>query len=133
MSAQLHRIIRTETDASRTVLEATLYCREAVFQETPSRMVATAVSVLVRNILKYAGSGEFRLRRVEGAGVRGIEIEVSDEGPGRADVDGAMSDHFSHGGTPGRARRGVRRLMEDLWGESSAGGGEGGEAGVVDT
>lgn len=65
MSAELHRTIRTEMDASRTVLESTLYCRDAGFGETPSQMVATAVSELARNILKYAGTGEIRLRPVK--------------------------------------------------------------------
>ena len=55
-------------DVRRTVLESTRYSQEAGFDETTSRMIATAVSELVRNILKYAGSGELRLRRVERAG-----------------------------------------------------------------
>ena len=123
MSAELRRAIRNEMDVRQVVLESTRYSQEAGFGETPSRMIATAVSELVRNILKYAGSGEFLLRRVEAPGRRGIEIEVSDHGPGIADVDAAMSDHFSSGGTLGLGLPGVKRMMDDFSLESAPGRG----------
>ena len=123
MSAELHRTIRTETDASRAVLESTLYSREAGFDETPSRMIATAVSELVRNILKYAGTGEIRLRQVKELSRRGIEIEVVDQGPGIADCEAAMQDHFSSGGTLGMGLPGVKRMMDEFSLESTPGEG----------
>jgi serine/threonine-protein kinase RsbT len=123
MSAELRRSVRNEMDVRRVVLEATRFAQEAGFDETPSRMIATAVSELVRNILKYAGSGEIQLRRVEGPGGRGIEIEVSDHGPGIADVDTAMGDHFSSGGTLGLGLPGVKRMMDEFSLESSPGEG----------
>ena len=123
MSAELHRTIRNEMDASRSVLESTLYSRNAGFDETPSRMIATAVSELVRNILKYAGSGEIRLRRVKEPGRRGIEIEAVDRGPGIADCAAALEDHFSSGGTLGLGLPGVKRLMDEFRLESTPGEG----------
>ena len=123
MSTELHRAIRTEMDVSRTVLESTLYSREAGFDETPSRMIATVVSELVRNILKYAGTGEIRLRQVKRTGGRGIEIEAVDRGPGIADCEAAMRDHFSSGGTLGLGLPGVRRMMDEFTLESTPGKG----------
>jgi len=123
VSAELHRTIRTEMDATRTVLESTLYAREAGFDETPSRIISTAVSELVRNILKYAGTGEIRLRRVKGMGKRGIEIEAVDRGPGIDDCEAAMSDHFSSGGTLGMGLPGVKRMMDEFSLESTPGEG----------
>jgi serine/threonine-protein kinase RsbT len=123
MSAELHRTIRTEMDASRTVLESTLYSREAGFDETPSRMIATAVSELVRNILKYAGTGEIRLRQVKVLSRSGIEIEAVDQGPGIADCETAMQDHFSSGGTLGMGLPGVKRMMDEFSLESTPGEG----------
>ena len=99
MSAELRRVIRNEADARRTVLEATLYARDAGFDETPARMIATVVSELVRNILKYAGSGEISLRRAERMGGRGIEIEALDRGPGIVDCRrdaGVLLDALGH-------------------------------------
>jgi serine/threonine-protein kinase RsbT len=121
LSAELRRSIRSEMDAGRTVLEATLYAQQAGFAETPSRMIATAVSELVRNILKYAVSGEVCLRRTKAMGRRGIEIEVVDQGPGIADCEAAMSDHFSSGGSLGLGLPGVKRLMDEFSLESTPG------------
>ena len=123
MSAELHRTIRGEMDARRIVLESTLYSREAGFDEAPSRMIATAVSELVRNILKYAGAGEIRLRRVKELSRRGIEIEAVDRGPGIADCEAAMLDHFSSGGTLGLGLPGVKRMMDEFLLESTLGEG----------
>jgi serine/threonine-protein kinase RsbT len=123
MTAEFHRTIRTEMDASRTVLEATLYSREAGFDEVRSRMIATAVSELARNILKYARAGEILLRRAKGMGCRGIEIEAIDRGPGIADCEAAMNDHFSSGGTLGLGLPGVKRMMDEFSLESTLGEG----------
>jgi serine/threonine-protein kinase RsbT len=123
MSDELRQSIGNEMDVRRAVLESTRYSQEIGFDETPSRMIATAVSELVRNILKYAGSGAIRLRRVTRAGGMGIEIEVSDHGPGIPDVDAAMSDHFSSGGTLGLGLPGVKRMMDEFALESTPGQG----------
>jgi serine/threonine-protein kinase RsbT len=123
VSAEFHRKIRTEMDARHTVLESTLYAREAGFDETPSRLIGTAVSELVRNILKYAGTGEVRLRRVKGKDGRGIEIEATDRGPGIEDCEAAMNDHFSSGGTLGLGLPGVKRMMDEFSLDSALGEG----------
>lgn len=123
MSGELRRTIQSETDARHTVLEATLYSQEAGFEETPSRMIATVVSELTRNILKYAGHGEVRMRRVSQMGKRGVEIEVVDTGPGIADCEAAMNDHYSSGGTLGLGLPGVKRMMDEFSLESTLGEG----------
>jgi serine/threonine-protein kinase RsbT len=123
MSAGLRWSIQTEMDVRRAVLESGQYSREAGFDETPSRMIATAVSELARNILKYAGSGKIGVQRIEGQRGRGIEIEAVDEGPGIADTEGAMRDHVSSGGTLGLGLPGVKRLMDEFSLESTPGKG----------
>jgi serine/threonine-protein kinase RsbT len=123
MNAELRRSIRSEMDVRRVVLESTRFSQEVGFDETPSRMIATAVSELARNILKYAGSGQLRLQRIAEQGRRGIEIEVSDHGPGIENVDAAMSDHFSSGGTLGLGLPGVKRMMDEFSLDSSPGEG----------
>lgn len=123
VSRELKRTIRSDMDASRVVLESTLFARQAGMEETPSRMIATAVSELVRNILKYAGSGEIRLRQVIGNRGRAIEIEALDWGPGISDCDAAMGDHFSSSGTLGLGLPGVKRMMDEFSLESAPGEG----------
>ena len=123
MSTTLRLQIRTEFDAVRAALESTQFARTVGFEDTPSRLIATAVSELARNILKYANSGDVHLRRVEGRRGSGVEIVASDRGPGIADVDAAMRDHFSTGKTLGLGLPGVRRLMDEFSLESTPGGG----------
>jgi serine/threonine-protein kinase RsbT len=123
MSAELHVRIRTEMDANRAVLESTEYAKAAGFPDTPSHMISTAVSELARNILKYAGTGEIRLRQVEGQSGRGVEIEALDRGPGIADPETAMRDHFSSSGTLGLGLPGVERMMDEFSLDSTPGQG----------
>ncbi len=123
MSAKRRLTIRGETDAGRAPLEATRYAMEIGFAETPSRMVATAVSELARNILKYAQSGEIELRTVEGSRGLGIEIEAVDYGPGIEDPEAAMRDHYSSSGTLGLGLPGVKRMMDEFSLESTPGEG----------
>ena len=123
MSAQRCLSIETDSDAGRAALESTQFALAAGFDDTPSRMIATAVSELARNILKYAITGEIRLRHVDGPNGRGIEIEAVDRGPGIEDPEAAMRDSFSSGGTLGLGLPGVRRLMDEFSLESTPGEG----------
>ena len=123
MSAQRRLQILKDADASRAALEATQYSLAAGFDDTRSRMIATAVSELARNILKYASAGEIRLRHVDGPSGRGVEIEAVDRGPGMEDIEAAMGDHFSSGGTLGLGLPGVRRMMDEFSLDSTPGEG----------
>lgn len=123
MSVNLRLGIRTDADGSRAALEATLYSRAAGFDEVASRLIATAVAELARNILKYAHNGEIQMRRVESSHQRGVEIEAVDQGPGIADTAEAMRDHFSSGGTLGLGLPGVKRMMDEFSLDSTPGEG----------
>jgi len=123
MSSELRRKVATEMDAGQAVLEAAGFSRMAGFDETRSQMIATAVSELARNILKYAGSGEIRLRQVRRSSGRGVEVRASDHGPGIDDPQAALRDHFSTGGSLGLGLPGVKRMMDEFSLESTAGEG----------
>jgi len=79
--------------------------------------IATAVSELARNVVRYAtdGRGEMLLRVLPatGHGV-GLEVVVRDEGPGIADVERAMRPGYSSGSGLGMGLPGARRLMDEL-------------------
>ena len=123
MSKQRCLSIEKDADASRAALESTQFALAAGFDDTRSRMIATAVSELARNILKYAVAGEIRLRQVEGPSGQGIEIEAVDRGPGIEDLEAAMRDHFSSGGTLGLGLPGVKRMMDEFSLDSTPGDG----------
>jgi serine/threonine-protein kinase RsbT len=76
--------------------------------------VATAISELARNILRYAARGEIFLRLVDDYDKRGVEVLASDDGPGIRDVALAMQDGFSTSGSLGLGLPGVRRLMDEF-------------------
>ncbi len=83
----------------------------------------TTVSELARNILKYAGRGTIRLSCYGELGTEGIEIQAEDRGPGIADVEAAMRDHYSTSGTLGLGLPGVRRMMDSFTIDSAPGRG----------
>jgi len=86
--------------------------------------VATAVSEVARNAVKYAGGGEVELAPVERSGRRGLAVTVRDAGPGIADVAAALRDGVSTGGSLGFGLPGARRLMDDFTIASGPGGTE---------
>ena len=111
--------IRGELDLARAVMEARALARSSGFSEHHCFSIATAVSELGRNILKYAGRGEIIISRVAGTTTQGLEILATDAGPGIEDIEEALKDHFSTGGTLGLGLPGVRRLMDDFEIEAS--------------
>lgn len=86
-------------------------------------IVATIVSELGSNVLKYASNGTLELRRVRHDGAAGVEITARDAGPGIPDVELALKDHYSSGRTLGLGLPGVRRMADDLDIRPTAGGG----------
>jgi serine/threonine-protein kinase RsbT len=79
--------------------------------------IATAVSELTRNIVRYAteGRGNAVIRTLSGPdGRRGIEVVVTDDGPGIADVEQVMQEGFTSGNGLGMGLPGTRRLMDEM-------------------
>jgi serine/threonine-protein kinase RsbT len=95
----------------------------ASFASPEPTLIATAISELARNIVRYAGSGEIVLSLVDRGGRCGLRIEASDEGPGIADLDRAMHFGFSTSGALGLGLPGVKRLMDEFAIVSSPGRG----------
>jgi len=76
--------------------------------------LATIVSELTRNALTYAGGGACRVLTRLTAQERCIVIEVEDQGPGIADVTGALTRGYSTGGGLGLGLAAVHKLMDDM-------------------
>jgi serine/threonine-protein kinase RsbT len=88
--------------------------------------IATAVSELTRNVVRYAteGQGEAVIREIASAeGTAGLEIVVRDNGPGIADVEQALRDGYSSGSGLGMGLPGTRRLMDEMEIDSAPGRG----------
>lgn len=87
--------------------------------------LVTAGSELARNILTYAtGSrGQLRAEQVVVDGRRAVRATFSDDGPGIEDVEAAMRDGFSTGGSLGLGLPGSRRLVNEMEIRSESGTG----------
>ncbi len=110
--SQIH--IRVEADTIRAIMASKQTANRLGFDDYHCQMISTAVSELVRNILKYASSGEVVIVPITDEKRTGIEILVKDRGPGIADLEQAMQDDFSSSGTLGLGLPGVKRLMDEF-------------------
>ena len=106
--------VRNETGIALSVMKARNAAMAIGFDEVKCQMIATAVSELANNIIKYAGRGEILLDRVTAGSRVGMEVIARDSGPGIEDIEKAMEDHYSSGNTLGLGLPGVKRMMDDF-------------------
>jgi serine/threonine-protein kinase RsbT len=76
--------------------------------------LVTAASELARNTLVYGGGGSVEVSRVQNGRRAGIRIVFTDQGPGIADVDLALTDGYTTGGGLGLGLSGARRLVDEF-------------------
>jgi serine/threonine-protein kinase RsbT len=115
--------VRTEEDllgARHAVRAAT---QQLGFSLVDQTRVVTAASELARNAFVHGGGGVLSLECVHGAAGVGLRLVVRDEGPGIADLDGALTDGFTTGEGLGHGLGGARRLMHEFEVRSSPGQG----------
>ena len=108
--------IVAEDDIVASRQRAREIARQLGFGAVDQSRIATAVSELTRNVVRYAtdGKGEVAIRELATSGRTGIEIIVADSGPGIQDVDQALRDGFTSGGGMGMGLPGTRRLMDEM-------------------
>jgi len=87
---------------------------EAGFRATDLTLIATAISEIARNIVKFAVRGEIVVQAVVLGDRHGITIVARDVGPGIPDVGDAMRDGFSTYEGLGLGLPGARRLMDEF-------------------
>lgn len=85
----------------------------AGFTATDLTLVATAVSEIARNIVRFASQGEVVVEVVDEPR-RGIQVVARDTGPGIDDIQQAMADGFSTYHGLGLGLPGARRLMDEF-------------------
>jgi serine/threonine-protein kinase RsbT len=107
-------IIRDDQSLTAAVLEATKIARDAGLSRGAAQQLATVTSELARNILKYADHGQIRLEKLEDKDRKGVRLIASDSGPGIEDIELAMAEHYSTGGTLGLGLSGAKRMMDEF-------------------
>ena len=121
---------RVTVDGEQSIVTARQLAREYAraigFGMLDQTRIATAVSELTRNVVRYAtdGRGQVVIRETPVRdGYSGIEIIVSDDGPGIADIQLAMREGYTSGPGLGMGLPGTRRLVDDMAIETGAGRG----------
>jgi serine/threonine-protein kinase RsbT len=84
------------------------------FGVTETTRIITAASELGRNVFKYAGKGAMHWRTLQKGDVSGVELRFEDHGPGIADLDAAMREGYSTGGSLGMGLPGAKKLMDEM-------------------
>ena len=87
---------------------------ELGFVSTDSTLLATAISELARNIIRYAKYGEILIVSVQSGDRVGITVVARDKGPGITNISLAMQDGFSTSGGLGLGLPGVKRMMDEF-------------------
>jgi serine/threonine-protein kinase RsbT len=86
--------------------------------------LVAAASELARNTLVHGGGGMARVEVVKSLNGRsGVKLHFTDEGPGIADVDLALTDGWTTGGGLGLGLSGARRLVDEFELNSKPGAG----------
>ncbi len=105
--------IKTDADIVSARQAARELASRLGLSKTDLTVLATAVSEVARNIVRFAGSGEVVVELIE-TPRPGVQVIARDTGPGIADVDQAMADGYSTYAGLGLGLPGARRLMDEF-------------------
>ncbi|HXT66430.1 MAG TPA: ATP-binding protein [Nitrospiraceae bacterium] len=106
--------ITTDTDVVVARQKGRELAAELGFVSTDSTLLATAISELARNIVRYAKHGEIVIAPIQSGDRVGITVVARDKGPGIASIVLAMQDGYSTSGGLGLGLPGVKRLMDEF-------------------
>lgn len=102
------------SDNAKVVFGARKLLAHMGFDEVSQFLIASAVSELSTNILKYAGQGTVSFKIIHNKDKTGIEVVARDQGPGIAHIPQALEENFSTGKGLGLGLPSVKRLMDEL-------------------
>ena len=117
MPADIKVAIAGESDIVTARQNARGLAKALGFSVVDQTRITTAVSELTRNVVRYAtdSRGEIWIHELQPSPRgTGIEIVVSDRGPGIADVEQVFGEGFSSGWGLGIGLPGTRRLMDEM-------------------
>jgi RNA polymerase sigma factor (sigma-70 family) len=109
-------VVRVLVSQDADVVTARQKGREAAaragFSPSDQTLIATAISEISRNIVKFAERGEVTVSLLSQDGRRGISVVARDVGPGIANPEDALRDGYSTYHGLGLGLPGARRLMD---------------------
>lgn len=109
--------VRIQIHGDPDIVEARKQARQLAtelgFSRTDATLIATAVSEIARNIVRFAGDGLILLEQIDEPRP-GVRVVARDTGPGIADVEQALADGYSTYRGLGLGLPGARRLMDEF-------------------
>jgi serine/threonine-protein kinase RsbT len=114
VTPEAHFPIATEADMVVARQKGREMAQSLGFPVSEQALIATAISELTRNMLKYAGRGELALAVEHDGGRRAIVVVAADQGPGIVDPERALQDGYSSGDGLGLGLPGTRRIMDEF-------------------
>lgn len=106
--------VQSYSDTAIVVTHTRMLAKKLGFSENNQFLVATVASELATNLVRYAGGGEIALREIDQDHRSGLQVVARDQGPGIADLDQAMRDHFSTGNGLGLGLSSIKRIMDEF-------------------
>ena len=106
--------IKESADTTQVTIAAGRIAKQAGLSASSQSAISIAVSEIAMNIIKYAEWGFASFDVIEKKGKKGIEVIISDHGPGIEDIELAMQDHISSSGTLGLGLPGTKRLVDEF-------------------
>lgn len=104
--------VAVEPNIGEAARQAKLMASALGFSSVQAYYIAIAASELAANLFVHADGGMFEVSVLTDR--PGLELAVTDSGPGIADIDKAMQDGYSTVGGLGCGLPGVQRLMDEM-------------------
>jgi serine/threonine-protein kinase RsbT len=106
--------IKDQVDISFAQTESLKVVDTLGFDLIQKSKIRTIISELAFNIIKYAKTGTIKVSTIVDGSKSGVLIEALDRGPGINDINKALEDSYSTGGTLGLGLPGIKRIADEL-------------------
>ncbi|WP_245742945.1 anti-sigma regulatory factor [Desulfobacula phenolica] len=122
-SAGLVFDVSIPSDNAQVVFIARHMLDQLGFDKTRQYLIASAVSELSTNIIRYGKKGIIILKKISNANQTGFEVTARDNGPGMPDIQKALKENYSTGNGLGLGLPSVRRIMDEfeIWSKPGQG------------
>lgn len=106
--------VTAPSDNARVIFGARALLARMGFDEVSQYLIASAVSELSTNILRYACQGTVSLKVIHDGDKTGIEVIALDQGPGIEHISQALKENYSTGKGLGLGLPSVKRIMDEF-------------------
>jgi serine/threonine-protein kinase RsbT len=107
-------MVTVDADVVTARQEGRAIAAKAGFTVTELTVIATAISEVARNIVKFARRGQIIVRLINESERQGVSIVARDSGPGIPNLSEALRDGYSTYHGLGLGLPGARRLMDEF-------------------